>query len=298
MQYFETIRLVLDRTLSVVCRRRNLCPDTARELLVSHLKTMSQEWYSGGQPQIDYEDPFCRLAYLYCHVAANANLFEVSIRRTPELREYVKQKLSLDGLRVCGLGGGPGTELLGLAKYVSRIPETGNILSADFTVFDKVQEWADSWSALQQVVTTSRCVGNRSCPRLVVSRNFCCLDITQLDRFANIDILLQHDLYVLNYVVSEQIQNLAGLSEVVAHMIRCAPVEAKFVVIDRHQSEVLASARALLDGHGVAVEDEVPSCAYMDFDEQRAQLEPYCTLVGRSPRVKWDAFWLIASKQQ
>src|SRR5579884_2986292 len=111
MKYFETIKRVLDSTLSRVCDKRGLTLDEARDLMIQHLRDMKAEWFSGEQPNISYDDPFCRLAYLYCHVAANANLFECALRSTRGVGDYIARKLREDdALRVCGFGGGPGTE--------------------------------------------------------------------------------------------------------------------------------------------------------------------------------------------
>ncbi len=74
IRYFETVKRVLDRSLATVCSKRGLSEDAASDLLVKQLQTMSREWFSGKTPNIAYEDPMCRLAYLYCHVPANANL--------------------------------------------------------------------------------------------------------------------------------------------------------------------------------------------------------------------------------
>ena len=130
VQLFEMVRSALDQTLTVLCHRKGLTEIEAQKKLVEHLQGMSNQWYSGLRPTIAYDDPLCRLAYLYCHVAVNSNLFERCIRETPHICEYLNSKLSSDGLRICGFGGGPGTELLGLAKHISKTFQLRSMPSA------------------------------------------------------------------------------------------------------------------------------------------------------------------------
>src|SRR6266849_2705382 len=114
IRYFETVKRVLDRSLATVCAKRGLTDEDAKNLLVQQLQTMSREWFSGRTPNIAYEDPMCRLAYLYCHVPVNANLFEAVVRASPDLSNFIRERLKAEGeLKVCSFGGGPGTEVLG-----------------------------------------------------------------------------------------------------------------------------------------------------------------------------------------
>ena len=83
--YIRTVKAVLDHALEVVRAKLGLTVDDMRTALVGQLQNMTNEWFSGDTPNIAYCDPICRLAYLYCHVAANANLFELVVRSTPEI---------------------------------------------------------------------------------------------------------------------------------------------------------------------------------------------------------------------
>ena len=119
MNYFKTIKAALDASFAGICEHLGVSREAACETIKQHLATMSEEWFSGETPNIVYSDPLCRFAYLFCHVGANANLCEVAIRDSPDLCEFIDSTLEkTEELRVCAFGGGPGTELLALSKFL------------------------------------------------------------------------------------------------------------------------------------------------------------------------------------
>src|SRR5690606_25196920 len=102
------------------------------------------------EPAIDYDDALCRLGYLYRHAPANATLFEQVLLGSGELRGKIRDAAH-NVLRIFAIGGGPGTELLGLAKYLLRrqrsIPR-----KIRFTVLDNVPHWGETWEQLAEAV--------------------------------------------------------------------------------------------------------------------------------------------------
>ena len=119
MNYFEIVKSALDALLTGICVHKGLNPEQALAMVGQHLETMSKEWFSGDTPNIAYGDPLCRFAYLYSHTAVNANLCEDCIRSLDGIGEQVLGRLNETGeLRVCAFGGGPGTELLALSKFL------------------------------------------------------------------------------------------------------------------------------------------------------------------------------------
>src|SRR6476660_2388009 len=106
---------------------------------------MSDEWFSGQAPNIAYEDPLCRWAYTYAHVPVNANLFERVIEQCASSREAFRAELHEEEISVLVFGGGPGTELLGLAKYFSKQAEEKgddhSQVEVDIDIVDRVPAW-------------------------------------------------------------------------------------------------------------------------------------------------------------
>ena len=50
--------------------------------------------------------------------------------------------------KVCSLGGGPGSELLGLARFIERERNPESFVRLEFVLIDRIQEWAETWDAL------------------------------------------------------------------------------------------------------------------------------------------------------
>ena len=110
MNYFATVHERAGSLVDGICRHRKVTRPVAMHMAAAHLQTMRDEWFSGETPNIAYEDPLCRFAYLYCHTAVNANLCEYCIRQTDSLSDHISRVLDSNGeLRICAFGGGPGT---------------------------------------------------------------------------------------------------------------------------------------------------------------------------------------------
>lgn len=267
---------------------------------------MSEEWHSGDAPSIAYHEPICRFAYLYCHVAANANLCELAIRTSSDVMSLINSRLDADEeLRVCAFGGGPGTELLALSKHICKTRQTPNGGRACFTLLDSVLEWSESWNVLEKGINDYLKNKYGKIPQRPFSTNksFYPLDMTKLSAFANLQYVFEHDLYFMNYVVSELVANTASLAAVVRSMANAAPSGAKLLLIDRDQQEVREAAISLFSDCAFVPGAIATTATKMDDDEQSSELKLYRDQIGRWPRTKWrndntgkGAFYLVASK--
>ena len=112
----------------------------------AQLDKTSSQYYSEDDPSIDYQDPLCRLGYLHRYAPVHATLFEHVLRALDEIpmAHFCADK---GVLNICAMGGGPGTELLGIAKYLDS-PFRWMPPKIAFTVFDKVPQWSELWQPL------------------------------------------------------------------------------------------------------------------------------------------------------
>jgi hypothetical protein len=306
MNYFETVKAALDTSFAGICRHLNVSSKEACRLVAKHLATMSKEWFTGETPNIAYEDPLCRFAYLYCHTAANANLCEVAIRHSHKVARFIEAKLKAEELRVCAFGGGPGTELLAISKYVLRERRTGHARIA-FTLLDRVPEWSETWNALEAQINgeLKATYGSFSKQPFSICKTFVPFNMTEAGQYANLATLLQQDLYIMNYVVSELIGDYAKFQKLMKVAASSAPTGGVFLIVDRDQDKVIQNATALLSTAGLDVSRPIKTCTTMDSDEQMAALEPYIRHIGRNPRVQWGstrtgrgAFYLVGNKRK
>lgn len=304
MNYFKTIKAALDASFDGICEHLGVSRDAACLTIKQHLATMSEEWFSGDTPNIVYGDPLCRFAYLFCHVGANANLCEVAIRDSPDVCDFIDSTLEkTEELRLCAFGGGPGTELLALSKFLLGRSLPGHV-EISFTLLDRVTEWAETWSALEAQIKSElkATYGPQSKRPFSTNKTFVPFDMTKAHQYANLAQLLEHDLYVMNYVVSEVVGDHTRFQELITAASSAAPPGSKFLVVDRDQDRVIENTEALLTTAGLTVGTVQKSSTNMDTDERMSSLEEYTTAIGRRPRLQWGsrsgrgAFFVVGTK--
>jgi hypothetical protein len=112
--YIEMIRHILEQAVDTFASSSGM---TVSEVLAKIRELIDSTAYEHrkDEPDIQYENALCRLGYLHRHGTANASLFEFVLRDSGELRSIVRHSIG-QRLNMCAVGGGPGTELLGLAS--------------------------------------------------------------------------------------------------------------------------------------------------------------------------------------
>jgi hypothetical protein len=298
--YFKALRAILDEAIPGIGGQRGLSGDEVRGALVGHLQCFSREYRTGCKPQNPYHDPLCRLAYVYCYLPANANLCEIAIKRSDDLSELVTDRLEEEGeLKVCAFGGGPGTELLALAKFLINEKRKARG-SVSFTLLDEIEEWAETWSLTEKQIRSflKSTFGKPSSWPFTISKSFIPFDITAVENYGNVRQLFGQDLYILNYVVSELFEDndLRGLRRLIRAMVESSQSGSKVLVIDRNESRVVRKARDLLADSGLTISETFGSKENMDYDEQVSDLGGQL-IREHYPRVKWDSFWIIGTKE-
>lgn len=306
--YLEIVKRVLDQAVARYGVSEGLSRKEICKRMGEHLQEMTKQ-HREEDPSIPYDDPLCRLAYVYKHVAANATLFERALGSLETARAVVKARAG-GTLHVCAVGGGPGSELLGLMKFiVERGSATYLPRRIEFTIIDLVPEWGETWTQLAREVETSFATGLDDLPPPVIVDKFYPFDATKEAKYKSFGWLLSEvDLFVFNYIISENLDNLDHLAEALRILAGRARDDAAFVFIDRKEYsdrinkwlvQVLPTAGFELVG------DLVAEGGCLDRDEQvDADLHDYPALIGQGPRVKFftpgnrnpTAFFLAARR--
>jgi hypothetical protein len=298
---FSAVNSILLRNLKAIARSRSLNADQVAQKIVGHLNSMSKEWRDGEAPTIGYEDPLCRWAYMFRHAPVQANLFCRVLIDVGRRCKPFGLKLFNEELLMVVLGGGPGTELLGLAKYYldqAKYYERHEQIEVGIYSIDRIPEWVENVSWIKEEISnayTKQFGKRRAWPAVFDVYPFN-LDFSDLDGFANLPSLFRRDIFVLNYVVSE-VFDLEELLPIMRKMVQGCPRGAHFLFVDRSDSETSKKIETLIDELKLEVECRDTTQGSMDTDEDKSEMKEISEFLGaQQPRIKWNAEWVLAAR--
>lgn len=234
-------------------------------------------------PPIDYTTPATRFAYVYAYVATHADyVFQLLNNTRKRLWDSLEGKERL--VATC-LGGGPGTELVGLLQFLSHEetpPET-------LTVYlcDREQAWADSWTEIGEEVPSA----------LRLNVNFQPLDVTNPKSWSKQKKFLSADLFALVYFVSEVMRMGDAADAFWDELGSKAKSGALMLIADNdHKSFIKYIERNVIgDRWEVLANDSRKLVA--SFWEEKNDLGRHLEQIGRSPKLKADlVYWVLRKK--
>lgn len=226
--YFKIVREVLDEAIPKYAKAKGIHTDDVDAAIAGHIAATAKEHNNNPDPDIDYEDYLCRLGYLFVHAGANGTLMERTLRDSDELKATIKARAE-EGLSICTVGGGPGTEILGLYEFLKgrKVVPT----RVTFTVLDRVQTWSETWRALAKAAEKDLKDHGHV---VVLSREFQTMDVAHPDAFDDYaELFGEQDIVVFNYILSENKVRLDDFKNTLDRLIALAKPSARFVFIDR-----------------------------------------------------------------
>ena len=127
---------------------------------------------------------------MYCYVATHGDYI---VRALTKLRSHLAGNIfQSESARVSCLGGGPGSDVLAILKYLSEQPSEP-VKKLTCYLLDGEQAWADTWTEIDESLGVN----------LQLKTNFQPFDVTQPDTWRYQKNFLQADLFTLSYFVSE-----------------------------------------------------------------------------------------------
>jgi hypothetical protein len=307
VKFYDLLRPVLASRMAYVAQDQKLSANAVRDLILAEAERNQTEWFSDRVPNLNYRKPECRLAYLYIVAAANANTFKWILSNDKSLKKHVLEAAKRKRrLKVCAFGAGPGTELMACAKFFDE-QKLGYPVRVDFQLLDIVKEWQDSWYAIRDAIDshfeTTLGVDTSKWP-IVPTGNFTKQDVTDTDGLGDLGDIWTHDVFVINFLLSEIFTDDPGFHAFVAAVTNRAPVGSRFVFIERKGSMWAARMSKCAAKAGMKLSDFKPSKEYLDADESPdllgkiyRQLSTTPNGKGRSPRNGWNVIYSIGVKE-
>jgi hypothetical protein len=289
---------VLSQTRDVICDVHGISEADAFKRTQEFINDNSERWRL-EEPNVNYSDPFCRMAYLYMNVAVHASLIEQAFSSYRDLKDLIVRKAeSGSDLQICVLGGGPGSELLGIVRYIQRL-NLSRPTHLDLVLVDRIKEWDESWHALKTGIDQQLKISygdDRGCWPVTISRSFLPLDVTSETDFAHFATRFgQIHLFLVSYLVSELKSSLTNLENVIALLVERSSPEAMILFIDRDERHI----REAVD-HLISQNRSLRSLGLIEVrgrleDDLRDLGEWYINLPSL-PRQRWLAFFHLAKR--
>lgn len=279
MNLMQLIKLVLDDAYVTI----DAADDTKKDALIKkELTNLSAEYgnlASKASAPINYSDAVKRFAYIYKYTVAHADYIMQLIRGTKALRELLSKK----SIEVACLGGGPGSDLLGLLKYL--IQTGAKDLSLKCYIFDKERAWGDSWSDVASSLN----------PPFQLYPVFQQMDVTDPKTWVSYQKFLRADLFTLSYFLSEVWKIKEDAEPFFEHCLSQMKSGSMILFVDNNDSRFRDWFDGMAKKHRLVEVKSAEGELCFSNDEEKNDLGVY---FGKFwwPKRKSDAAWRIMKK--
>jgi hypothetical protein len=188
---FKLVRIALDELYREAVKCYGPNTDVQIKAKISYLAESYNQLTSTVRTPINYKDPAVRFAYVYMYTASHGDYV---VQLLGILAEKLAGKIfQNDSGRVSCIGGGPGSDVIAIVKYLTDSTDTETLKRLTVFLLDKEQAWGDSWTELNMKLPTSS---------LQLNTVFQQMDILKPD-WTSQRKFLDADVFTLSYVVSE-----------------------------------------------------------------------------------------------
>jgi len=264
---FELVKQILDQTYAKIEGSN----DEKCERISKALKDMASRYSAlkrEGDPP-DYRDPVVRFAYLYAYVTSHTCMVYESILDSDELRNLFKQ----ERVSVSCLGGGPGSDFLGILKYLAY---SGDRPKLRFNIFDRERAWQNTWANVDEKVEMELNLGT----------NYSQFDVTEPGTWEAYDHFLGSDLFIMLYFMSELWGVKDAAHEFFEYVFTKSESGSLFLYIDNMDSDFAGWFEELVNGCGLELVYSGDLEVWPPHEEQKDVLGEYLTMFKRFPKLK------------
>ncbi len=233
MNCFEIVRQVLDELYAEIPIDDDAEKD---ETIVSEFKRLSilyGQLHLGAE--IEYRSAVTRFAYVYCYVTTHANIVYDRIRFSKALEELFDQ----EQIVVSSLGGGPGSDFLGILKYMLMLGKTARLRCY---LCDSQDMWDEAWVD----------VGTKVKAPFQTSTVFRRLGVTDPAALSH-NKVLEADLFTLIYFMSEVHRQADQAQPFFDRLFAKAKPGAMILFVDNNTSKFYGWFDELAASHGMDV---------------------------------------------
>lgn len=275
MNCFQLIRSVLDEAYNAIPGKK-AAKDAAIEEALGGLSKAYKNLLKKGC--LDYSDPARRFAYLYRYTTSHANIVYDKISDHKALRELFKQ----DRLVVSCIGGGPGSDFLGILKYCLTNKKK---VELKCQIMDRDPAWSESWSDVDDKVNST----------FRISTSYQPIDVADPTSWGKFNKHFQADLFTFIYFVSEVYAVAGKANDYFATLLAQMKPGAMLLYVDNNDSRFTEWFDGLVKKAKLEVLKSGSGVEKMPWDEDKSDLEPYFSKFG-APKLNADIAYRVIRK--
>jgi hypothetical protein len=191
MTIFELVKIALDQLYADARKAHGKKTDDKIKESLAYLSKSYSDLDASDRKPINYKDPAIRFAYVYKYVAAHGD-YIVQVLRI--LRDNLSGKVFASSTaRVSCIGGGPGSDIIAILKFLNEMQHLETVKKVICYLLDKEQAWADTWTELDEALSSA----------VALNANFQPLNVVKPETWQAQKKFLQADLFTMSYFVSE-----------------------------------------------------------------------------------------------
>jgi hypothetical protein len=261
MKVFQLVKTVLDELYSQISATTAASKDDEIRAMMGFLGDEYKKLSQGVS--INYSAEITRFAYIYKYVTAHANFVYQVIHGSSDLAALFDR----EKINVTCIGGGPGSDLIGILKFIAKGGQTQHLICK---LFDREPTWAECWEDVDEKLEA----------QLRVSTSFQIFDVTDAQTWTDKKKYLNSDLFTMIYFMSEIDAHRATAEAFFSNLFKEAKRGALFLYIDNDNPQFYGWFDSLAAAHSLTVlQSSHVNMHITDYDEEKTDLAEY-----------WDKF--------
>lgn len=267
---FQLVKTVLDDLHGLITKKHG---SKATDQIKSRIQTLSGEYgnlTSVLRVPVDYEDPVTRFAYVYSYVAAHSAYVKQRLLSCNELRHKLKASTAL---RVTCVGGGPGSEMLGLLQACISVNRKDPL---SVWLLDREESWSETWGEIDSRLEAD----------FKLSTSFRQTDVTTYKNFDNLQKAFSSEVFIMSFFLSEIYSFGSEAKPFFNQLVDDMQSGSVVLYIDNSSDQFTEYAENIFSPDKFEVLlAETKERLLPGSSEQTSDIEPYKSQFGRSPKV-------------
>jgi hypothetical protein len=257
MNCFQLVKTVLDEIYEKIPLVEETEKDDAIKKELDSLGSKYAKLSSGEA--VDYANPVTRFAYIYRYVTSHANIVYDIIKSCPELTNL----MASDKVTMTCIGGGPGSDLLGVLKYLITNQKAPFLKCF---LYDKEENWGESWSDVDDKLES----------QLKISTFFQRFDVGDNSTWSHHSKYLNSDIFTMIYFMSEVFKIKKQAEPFFQNFFAKAKTGSLFLYVDNNSKNFYGWFDELAKRNSLVTIKSNSEKIQISTDEEKRDLGSYC----------------------